>query len=183
MNIKARINARKILLVYFYEQYFFMLAWDNTNVINNIDKIRKIVANPGDEEDVDLDISDIMKNDYYGDFDNEIVYIVENYFGKYAAEDIDFDYIKAIWPEFATYKDTVREQVDTYAVTFGYDDMDLMDRVLFILGYIEYTVMKTPKEVVLNEMVELAKRYGDESSPKLLNGIGHKIFAGLEGEK
>jgi transcription termination factor NusB len=28
-------------------------------------------------------------------------------------------------------------------------------------------------------MVELAKRYGDESSPKLLNGIWHKIFEGL----
>ena len=49
--------------------------------------------------------------------------------------------------------------------------MDLMDRVLFILGYIEFVELKTPKEVILNEMVELAKRYGDDSSPKLLNGI------------
>jgi len=48
---------------------------------------------------------------------------------------------------------------------------------------VEYTHLGTPKEVVLNEMVELAKRYGDESSPKLLNGIGHKIFAGLDKEK
>jgi len=121
-----------------------------------------------------------MKDDYYGDFDHEIVYIIDNYFAKFDHADIDFDYIKAIGPHFLTYKETVREAVNEYAVTFGYDDMDLMDRVIFILGYIEFVELKTPKEVVLNEMVELAKRYGDESSPKLLNGIGHKIFEGLE---
>jgi len=83
---------------------------------------------------------------------------------------------------FERHIDPVRAQVDMYASTFGYDDMDLMDRVIFILGYVEYTQLNTPKEVVLNEMVELAKRYGDESSPKLINGIGHKIFEGLEKE-
>jgi transcription termination factor NusB len=36
--------------------------------------------------------------------------------------------------------------------------------------------MGTPKEVVINEMVEFGKRYGDESSFKLLNGIAHKLF-------
>ena len=147
--------------------------------MDNIDKIRKIVANPGDENDTDINISEVMKNDYYWDFDHEIVYIIDNYFAKFDHKDIDFDYIKAIWPHFSNYMETVRTAVNEYAVTFWYDDMDLMDRVLFILGYIEFIELKTPKEVVLNEMVELAKRYGDESSPKLLNGIGHKIFEWL----
>jgi len=181
MNIKARINARKILLVYFYEQYFFILASKKDTVLGNIDKVRKIVANPGDEDDIDINIAKVMENDYYGDFDHEIVYIIENYFAKVEHEDIDFDYIKNVWPYFAKYKDLVHEAVDKHAVTFGYDSMDLMDRVLFILGYIEFVELKTPKEIVLNEMVELAKRYGDDSSPKLLNGIGHKIFEELEG--
>lgn len=58
--------------------------------------------------------------------------------------------------------------------------MDLIDRVLFVLGYIEYTELRTPKEVMLNEMVELAKRYGDDSSSKLINGIGHKLLSSID---
>jgi len=183
MNIKARINARKILLVYYYEQYFFLMSGENKAAITGIDKIRKIVANPGDDLEEDIDLTQVFKDGYYGDFDKEIIYIIDNYFEKFESDEIDFEYIKELWHRFEESIDPVRELVDMYATTFGYDSMDLMDRVLFILWYVEYTHLGTPKEVVLNEMVELAKRYGDESSPKLLNGIGHKIFAGLDKEK
>ena len=33
---------------------------------------------------------------------------------------------------------------------------------------------------VINELIELAKRYDDEWSPKLLNGIMHKVFNNIE---
>jgi len=36
-------------------------------------------------------------------------------------------------------------------------------------------VLETPKEILLNELIELAKRYSDEGSPKLINAIFHKI--------
>jgi transcription termination factor NusB len=28
-------------------------------------------------------------------------------------------------------------------------------------------------------MIEIAKRYGDEGAPKLINGIGHKVIESL----
>jgi transcription termination factor NusB len=31
-------------------------------------------------------------------------------------------------------------------------------------------------------MVELAKRYGDDKSSKLINGIWHKVLSSLEGD-
>jgi transcription termination factor NusB len=37
--------------------------------------------------------------------------------------------------------------------------------------------LETPKEVLLNEMIELAKRYSDAWAPGLLNGIMHKVFS------
>jgi transcription termination factor NusB len=40
--------------------------------------------------------------------------------------------------------------------------MDTIDQAIFLLGYIEDKVLQTPKEVLLNEMIELAKRYSDE---------------------
>ncbi|MBO4516228.1 hypothetical protein J5751_02075 [bacterium] len=40
--------------------------------------------------------------------------------------------------------------------------MNTMNQALFILGYVEWKVLDTPKEILLNELVELAKRYDDE---------------------
>jgi N utilization substance protein B len=58
--------------------------------------------------------------------------------------------------------------------------MDPIDETLLLLWYVEYKTINTPKEVVINEMVELAKRYADEWSPKLINGILHEIFLAEE---
>ena len=112
--------------------------------------------------------------------DKEIAYIARYYFKNIRSKDIDRSYISLVWPMFRKHEDAVRKQVNKHAVSFAYDDMDLIDRVLFVLWYIEFLIIKTPKEVILNEMIELAKRYGDEQSPKLLNGIGHKILTELE---
>ncbi len=113
-----------------------------------------------------------MAKDYYGaDVDDELAYIIENYFRKFEPSEIDFEYINLIGPKFHDYQPTVSEKVNEYTISFSYDEMDIIDRVLFVLGYIEYTELRTPKEIMLNEMVELAKRYGDDSSSKLINGI------------
>jgi len=76
----------------------------------------------------------------------------------------------------------IKEKVNTYAQTFQYDQMDPLDQAIFLLGYTERKELQTPKEVIINEMIELAKRYSDEGAPKLLNGIMHKIIA-AENEK
>ena len=75
-----------------------------------------------------------------------------------------------------------RTLVDPHTTSFAFDAMDGIDQVIFALGLAEFYELKTPFQIVLNEMVELAKRYGDESSPVLVNGIGRKIFKSLTGD-
>jgi len=180
INVKARINARKIVLVYFYEQYFLEVASTKDSLLDEIDKIHKVVDNKAPAKE-NVDMRSLMAKDYYGaDVDDELAYIIENYFRKFEPVDIDFEYINLIGPKFHDYQKVVSEKVNEYTVTFKYDEMDLIDRVLFVLGYIEYTELRTPKEVMLNEMVELAKRYGDDSSSKLINGIGHKLLSSID---
>jgi transcription termination factor NusB len=45
-----------------------------------------------------------------------------------------------------------------------------------LLGYIESKEYKTDKKIIMNEMIELAKRYWDNNSYKLINGIWNKFI-------
>ncbi len=100
---------------------------------------------------------------------------IDCFFDQRPVEDIDFDYISKVGLTFMNYVDEVKEHVNQYAQTFDYTQMDPLDQAIFLLWYTERKELETPKEVLLNEMIELAKRYSDEWAPKLLNGIMHKI--------
>ncbi|USN54083.1 MAG: hypothetical protein H6765_05800 [Candidatus Peribacteria bacterium] len=43
MNIKARINARKILLVYWYEMYFLRMAGDKDMLLDEVEKVDRSI--------------------------------------------------------------------------------------------------------------------------------------------
>lgn len=48
--------------------------------------------------------------------------------------------------------------------------------VLLKLGIYEMVYAELPYKVVINEVVELAKKYGDETSPSFVNGIFANII-------
>ncbi len=57
--------------------------------------------------------------------------------------------------------------------------MARVDRNILRLGLAELLEGETPERVVLNEAVELAKRYGAEGSPGFVNGILDQCAARL----
>ena len=87
---------------------------------------------------------------------------VDCFFDERLTEDIDFDYISKVGIHFTKYIDEILQKVNSYAQTFEYRQMDPLDQAIFLLGYTERKELDTPKEVLLNEMIELAKRYSDE---------------------
>jgi len=87
---------------------------------------------------------------------------VDCFFDERKHEDIDFDYIAKVGIHFKKYMNDILHKVNEYAQTFGYNQMDPLDQAIFLLGYTEWKQLDTPKEVLLNEMIELAKRYSDE---------------------
>ncbi|MCX6824194.1 MAG: hypothetical protein NT085_03630 [candidate division SR1 bacterium] len=176
MNIRARINARKIVLSYLYQHCFFVNLLLQDKMLTEslfIDYIFKTDKGMYDEEKEKL--KEQIRT-------HIVLYTVEDFkefidcfFDERAIEDIDFDYIAKVGINFTKYIDEIAEKVNTYAQTFQYIQMDPLDQAIFLLGYVERKELETPKEVLLNEMIELAKRYSDEGAPKLLNGIMHKI--------
>lgn len=177
MNIQARILARKILFCYFFEQYFLTLSGEK----DAVSKEMNLIAHHMHDDDGEArDLQTMMSADYYANSDEEIAYIVKRFFSREDEEkttDPDRGYLKIMAPQLWVYEKKVEALVNSFATTFQFAQMDAIDRVIFILGYAEYKEIGTPKQVVINEMIEFGKRYGDESSGKLINGIAHQLFA------
>lgn len=63
--------------------------------------------------------------------------------------------------------ETLSEHLDDWRI----DRIYPVERVLLRSGLYEILHMDTSKAVVINEAVELAKRYGDEGTASFVNGI------------
>jgi N utilization substance protein B len=69
-----------------------------------------------------------------------------------------------------------RRQIDTiieeHAPAFPVEQMAPIDRTILRIGLFELVFAKeTPYKVSINEAVELAKSYGGDSTPRLVNGV------------
>jgi len=127
---------------------------------------------------------DTAKKDYLKDIhiylkgpekEEDLLDFVNLFFDERKKEEIDFDYLSKIGLSFVKRIPEITEKVNSLTETFKFDQMDTIDQALFVLWYTEWIALETPKEILINEMIELAKRYSDEGAPKLLNGIMHKI--------
>ena len=73
------------------------------------------------------------------------------------------------------------EEVDVLLKKFSdhwaLDRMSMVDRNILRLGICELAfTTATPPKVVINEAVEIAKKFGTEGSPDFINGILDKVF-------
>ena len=200
MDIKKRINARKIVLSYFYQHCFFsvlskkpfisentqienpiledLFSWDKKSTFLDEDFL-KVVAQ---KKQAELHIDEFVQaklNEYASDYsvEEEFDYMLRYFFDQRNADEVDVEYVLQVGNALSRYEAELIQKVDQYAESFWYEKMDPMDQVLLLLWYIEYKVIATPKEVILNEMVELAKRYSDEWAPKLVNGVLQAILS------
>jgi transcription termination factor NusB len=109
-------------------------------------------------------------------WEDDMPYYLKNFFDKWDEKDIDVDYVLKMMWSFEKYVADTKKVVNKYVESFQYDEMDIVDQAIFLLWYTEYQLFKTPKEILINEMIELCKRYSDAGSPKLVNGIFDKIL-------
>jgi N utilization substance protein B len=62
--------------------------------------------------------------------------------------------------------------IKKFAPAFPVEQMSIVDRNILRLAIFEILFNdKTPLKVVINEAIELAKEFGSDSSPRLINGV------------
>jgi len=71
--------------------------------------------------------------------------------------------------------------IEKLAPAFPVEQMPIIDRNILRLAIFEILYSKgTPLKVAINEAIELAKGFGSDSSPRLINGILGSITTGRD---
>ena len=191
MNVHQRINARKLVLSYLYHYCFLQKLIANLEQANtNPDRDIKAENDPFFDENFLADLQDLrnktskegekfqkeIKKMLTSDDQQEIPYYLKSFFDQRKSDDVDGEYLAIMIDKFPEFTETIKQLVNTHNDSFPYEEMEVCNQALFLLWYTEYKALKTPKAVIINEMVELAKRYADDGAPKLLNAIFDKIL-------
>jgi len=77
------------------------------------------------------------------------------------------------------HKSEIDALIRKFATAFPPEQMSIIDRNILRLAIFEMLFGgRTPVKVAINEAVELAKDFGSDSSPRLINGVLGSIAAG-----
>lgn len=69
-------------------------------------------------------------------------------------------------------KSVLDKMIADYAPEWPIDELAIIDRSILRLALWELLISEnTPLKIVINEAVELAKRYGSSSAPRFVNGV------------
>lgn len=69
------------------------------------------------------------------------------------------------------YETELNQKIEQQSKNWTLSRMSVTDRNILRLALYEMLYIKTPKAVVINEAIELAKKFGTADSPAFINGI------------
>jgi N utilization substance protein B len=84
---------------------------------------------------------------------------------------VDNDFVRSIVYGVTTYKDELDEIANKYIEGWTIDRIDKTGAAILRMGLYELKFTDTPEIVVINEAIELAKRYCDDAVRKIINAV------------
>jgi len=65
----------------------------------------------------------------------------------------------------------IGEKISKFAPEWPLEKMDPVERAILEVGIFEILKTDTPIPVILNEAIEIAKKFGDDTASKFINGV------------
>ncbi len=82
------------------------------------------------------------------------------------------DFLRQMVMGTLEFADALDRFIAELAPEWPVDQLAIVDRTILRLALWEFAVSsETPLKVAINEAVEIAKRFGSESSPRFVNGV------------
>lgn len=99
----------------------------------------------------------------------------EKIFSK--ADNAGLEFTGKILTNFGAHYKDINQLLTEHLKGYTVDRLYKIDLAILAVAIIELNYIKeTPKEVVINEAVELAKKFSTEKSPKFINGVLADIY-------
>ncbi|MFC3900795.1 transcription antitermination factor NusB [Aliicoccus persicus] len=83
----------------------------------------------------------------------------------------DYEYVKTVVDYYVQNNESIDNSISSYLQKFTIGRLSKVERSLLRMSFCEILLDHTPKKVVINETVILAKLYGDNDSFKFINGV------------
>ncbi len=90
--------------------------------------------------------------------------------------EVDNEFVKEIVYGVITYNKDIDELANKYLENWTIDRLGNTDKAILQMGIYELIYTDTPDIVCINEAIELAKLYSDDSVRKMINGVLDKIY-------
>ena len=108
-----------------------------------------------------------------GDLDEQIKLFLER---NSSQEDVE-NFMKELVVSLIDKIEEIDEIIQKFSDHWVLDRMTVIDRNILRMGTCELLfIFSTPPKVVINEAIDIAKKYGNEDSPEFINGILDKVY-------
>lgn len=106
-------------------------------------------------------------------FESDLNKAKENFQEEFSENDKAF--AESILGAFTENKSALEQDLKSVLENYEIDRIYKVDLALIYLAMTEIKYIKTPKPVVVNEALEIAKKFSTENSSKFINGVLAKI--------
>ena len=108
-----------------------------------------------------------------GDLDEQIKLFLER---NSSQEDVA-NFMKELVVSLIDKMEEIDEIIQKFSDHWILDRMTVIDRNILRMGACELLFnFSTPPKVVINEAIDIAKKYGNEDSPEFINGVLDKVY-------
>lgn len=109
---------------------------------------------------------DVINDSYSA---KEVVLNFLNYFNK---GDLDIEFTKILVYGTFTHLSNIDKLITTRSIKWRIERMSIIDRNILRLGIYELNFLaKLPRNIILNEWIEIAKCFGTQHSSAFVNGV------------
>lgn len=90
--------------------------------------------------------------------------------------EVENEFVKQIVYGCVTYKNQIDDLANKYMNDWSIDRIDKTGAAILRMAVYELMYTDTPEVVVINEAIELSKKYSDDSVRKIINAVLDKII-------
>lgn len=105
-------------------------------------------------------------------FQQDSVSLYEEFLANEEVEESNKEFVSAIYSGIAEHKQDLMDQLNNYLNGYSAENLFKVDLAILLIALYEIKYYKqTDKKIVVNESVELAKKYSTDKSYKFINGV------------